>query len=287
MGSDLEDLDLEDMPGEDELFDEGEADRMDVSGVQEGGSDEDEEFEDGSARAKSKAKSKGKSKARAKGKNVGGGGKRTKKDGMKFCPACQKWLPIESFPRGSGQCFEDRQAIQNLRAAAAAQGKKEWLEEQLQNPQTCPKILQAYHNRCPKDKETGKRAKGNQFVIAQYQEEVRQETAVILDGVYEMMHLAHFIYWAGKPKNGSMPPDEAKEKWWAYYEEPDAIIDELGPNKKYSKRVAIKKADLVKFRDAQITSKGYTMKDKEIKKASQEDMDKLDKKMGQAGWIHR
>ena len=31
------------------------------------------------------------------------------KNGMKWCPACDKKLPVECFPMGSGQCKDDRQ----------------------------------------------------------------------------------------------------------------------------------------------------------------------------------
>ena len=35
-------------------------------------------------------------------------------------------------------------------------------------------------------------------------EEERQESAVVYEGIYEMMSRLHFVSWMGKPKNGSM-----------------------------------------------------------------------------------
>ena len=92
-----------------------------------------------------------------------------------------------------------------------------------------------------------------------YQEELRQETSIIYDGVYEMMHELAFIEFAGKKKNGGLPPADASKQFWDFYNEAKAIRDELGLNPQYSKRVAIKKQDLVVFRDQQTRSKGYTM----------------------------
>ena len=108
---------------------------------------------------------------------------------------------------------------------------------------------------------------------------MKQETAILLDGVYEMMHKAHYVAWMGKPKNGMVDADTAAQQWLDHYNKPDAITDLLGPNAKYKERVAIKKSDLVKFRDAQIKTQGYKMKEAEKKKASKEDIDKADDKM--------
>ena len=69
---------------------------------------------------------------------------RTTKDGKKFCAPCGRWLPVEEFPPGSGQCGEDRKAIQNLRNAAAAQGQSDWWEEACCNPAKLKKVVAAY-----------------------------------------------------------------------------------------------------------------------------------------------
>jgi hypothetical protein len=37
--------------------------------------------------------------------------------GKKFCVACAKWLPVEQFAAGSGQCGPDRKIIQNLKCS--------------------------------------------------------------------------------------------------------------------------------------------------------------------------
>ena len=56
-------------------------------------------------------------------------------------------------------------------------------------------------------------------------------------------------------------------------------MDELGPSVKYKKRVAIKKTDLVRLQDSFVRTQGYSCKEPEKKKATQEDIDKMDAKM--------
>ena len=48
--------------------------------------------------------------------------------------------------------------------------------------------------------------------------------------------------------------------------------------------MAIKKADLIKLRDAFVRSKGYTLADKEDKKPDQEKVDKIDQRMQRGGY---
>ena len=56
-------------------------------------------------------------------------------NGKKWCKRCSKWLAVEEFPIGSGQCHEDRRIIQNLRAAADAQGKNAWFKALMTGPE--------------------------------------------------------------------------------------------------------------------------------------------------------
>ena len=79
----------------------------------------------------------------------------------------------------------------------------------------------------------------------QYEEELDQGTAIIVDGVCEMMHKAHCVAWVGKPKNGMVDADIAARQWSDHCSKPDAITDIIGPNAKYKERVAINKSDLV------------------------------------------
>ena len=75
----------------------------------------------------------------------------------------------------------------------------------------------------------------------------------------------HYTYWMGKPKNGCVPPDECASKWRDLYHAPAAITDALGPCQRYKDRVAVKKADMVTFREASIKARLMQARQKDIK----------------------
>ena len=109
---------------------------------------------------------------------------RVNKDGKKYCAPCGRWLPISSFPPGSAQCGEDRKAIQGLAYCAKTQNQMQWWNDTCNDPAKLKKVVAAYKDRQPK---AGKKRK-EPFIILQYLEEIRQESAVLLDGVHEMMN---------------------------------------------------------------------------------------------------
>ena len=270
--------DLEDLPQE--------ADDDDAGDGIEGSSDSDSgEVEgEGSPAVRGRKRKRKKKKAKPKGKAAGGKSKFDKKkrgkvvNGKKWCKACQKWLDVKNFPVGSAQCAPDRKIIQNLRNAAIAQNQQQWFEDLMGGTEErLAKVVKSYKARV--EVAGGSKKKAGSFPILQYEEEVKQETAIIVDGVMEMMHKAHYIAWMGKAKNGMVDADTAAQQWLELYNKPGAITDLLGPNAKYKERVAIKKSDLVKFRDSHIKGQGYKMKELEKKKASKEDIDKADDKM--------
>ena len=263
---DDDDLPMDDLEGLDAAHDQ----------VAEASSDEvesqDAEAEEVSAkkrRGRPAGKAKPKAKANPAGNRAGkipvfkhNGKKTTRaKDGKKLCPACNKFLPISAFPAGSGQCGPDRKAIQNLKYASVAQGQQKWWEEVCQSAEKLQKVVEIYHARFPE--ETSK--KRTSFPIAQYIEERRQESSIIMDGVYEMMTERAYVAWMAKPKNGCMDPQEVAAQWKEEYSTPKAVTDNLGTNPKWKQRVAIKKADELRLRDAQIAARGYQLKGKEEK----------------------
>lgn len=126
--------------------------------------------------------------------------------------------------------------------------------------------------RCPKV--VGK--KRDKFCILAYQETCRQETSVVKDCIYEMMTERAFVHWMAKPKNGAMDPMEASALFQAKKTEIGAVTDNLGPGPtmKDQMRVAIKRADTLKFRDAFVKTQGYEATGPVNKKATAEDIDK-------------
>ena len=63
------------------------------------------------------------------------------KGGQKFCNACNKTNPVESFPSGSAQCAPMRQPAQNLRNMATAQGELEWFLSIYEDPAKLVKLV--------------------------------------------------------------------------------------------------------------------------------------------------
>ncbi|CAK0826858.1 unnamed protein product, partial [Prorocentrum cordatum] len=201
------------------------------------------------------------------------------KGGKKWCPPCGKYESVEVFPPGSGQCGPGRQIMQNLKNAAKSQGKEKWWEEACADPKKLVRVCNNYKARCPPPP-PGKKREG--FSIATYLEEIRQEQSVIYDGISEMMSLPHFVSWMGKPKNGSMDPQEAAAKWQKLYNTPGAITDKLGHVEKHPERVAVKKSDIITNRDAYINAQTLQLKGDRYATAaqprgsgSQEDIDKM------------
>jgi hypothetical protein len=95
----------------------------------------------------------GKGKAKAKAKATAlvdekGKARRKVVNGKKLCPCCNKMLPIEQFPVGSGNCGTDKKAIQNLVYTAKTQGKESWMKEQMEDPVKLRKLVQAYKDKC-------------------------------------------------------------------------------------------------------------------------------------------
>ena len=264
---------------------DGLPDELELEGLEDGGHDSEQSSAEGSGtgttrqgRAKSRAGPKSRAKGPSRLKVINDKGKsrsRVTKDGKKFCPACGKMLPVTDFPPGSGQCGKDRKAIQVLKNCAVSQNQLPWWEETIRDPKKLKKVVAAYHARAPP---AGKKRK-EQFNILQYIEERRLESAVIFDGVMEMMSEQMYVAWMAKPKNGGMDPLEAAAEWKTLFSAPGAITDDLGKNPKYKERVAIKKTDLVKFRDASVRSRAYIVKDKEQKKATQADIDKAEARL--------
>jgi hypothetical protein len=85
--------------------------------------------------------------------------------------------------------------------------------------------------------------------------------------------------WMSKPKNGSLPSDEADASWEQLHSAPGSVVDKLGLTAKFRDRVGVRTKDLVIQRD--LFSRGQVVQNrgKEIKNASQEDLDKQEAKL--------
>jgi hypothetical protein len=221
-------------------------------------------FEGGSGHGGSRRGSRGRG-DNARGR---GGGK-----GTKFCSGCNKYHPISDFPAGKAMCGMANNAIRNIKSAAIAQKQTEWFKQVQDDPNSTRLAIKAYLMKCGRgDKQ---RAKKNAFCIANYREEVRQTSGTYFDAEMEMLNLLAYQKWVALPENGGYDPEEAKARWIEFRDAPNAICDDQGP-KKYKTRVAIKVRDVVKIRDGQERNKIITACEKDVRKASQQDVDALE-----------
>ena len=236
--------------------------------------EEDGQFVDGSS-------AKGSSRL-GKAKGNGQGRSKRAKAGVKRCPACNKDLVIDQFPVGSAHCSNDHQPVQNLASAAKAQGQDAWWAEVKRDNKKLQRVVKAYHQQCPRV-DGKKRAL---FKVLTYIEYVRQQELLIKDEQYEMIDLRRWITWHGKHKNGSMEVEEARALFYTTLEQPDTMTDELGPTEKYRTRIAKKVRDMIIKRDQELRGRGYDLKEKDVKKATKEDMDQAESRV-QRGSVAR
>lgn len=187
------------------------------------------------------------------------------KKGIKWCRRCRKWLPIEKYPAGSADCDVDKRATQNLEAAARAQHQLAWWKETRADPEKLASVVANYHRRCPDMPDKKRR---ETFPIMQLIQETRQESAVLIDGVYEMMDLRTYWHHMAKPKNGSIEVSDSIIKFRELCEHPNAILDNFGPSEKYLRRYALTVKYLITIRDAKIESRGIRPSEAELKKSN-------------------
>ena len=242
---------------------------------------EDEADEGSDAETKPRAKAKAKGRQKVLGAKAGSGGKakaeRNTKD-LKFCSGCGKSHDKSEFQAGNSKCFLAARGIRNLRVLAKSQQKTEWFDEVMIDQKKLQRVLKGYWNRVPSvDGERRKKmhCKGEKalFSFVQYIEEERRAEQLLRDGVWEMMDERCFQAWMLKPKNGSIEAAAASQKFQDLVADPTSITDMLGSCPRYAQRVAVKKKDMITFRDltehAQITRAAEAEK----QKATQADLD--------------
>ena len=266
--------------GEDEL----EFDGIDEYGEEDGSGMDDEGDDNASVATTTSLPSKetlqniGGGKITKGGKGTKGkGNRRTVKDGMKLCTGCNRWREVALFPAGFAEERECRQAVQNLRNAAGTQGKGDWMKDKLSDPKTTVQMIWQYFVRCPQKNPSKKASRRPVFACANYIEEERRERQLLLDGIYEMMHERHYIYFMSKPKNGCIEAEVARKDWLELCKKTGALVDMRGPTERYARRVAVKKSDLVIHRDLHAKSQSVQKKGKDFKKPTENQLLDLEK----------
>ena len=122
--------------------------------------------------------------------------------GKKYCLGCDKTHMVEEFPPGSGQCGPIRQAVQNARKAALAQGQGGWWTEVQDDWEKLRPIVQYYMEQCPKPP-AGSTERRKTFDAALYIDHAFRESALSYEGIYDMMSGRQYCVHMGKPEQGS------------------------------------------------------------------------------------
>ena len=191
------------------------------------------------------AAAKGKAKAKAKEKKavIQKDGKPAAKQGGKgkcFCMGCHKNFKAAAMATNK-YCVDDKLISDRLYHAAAAQGKSEWIREQLAIPKSCKKLCDAYRERFPNLKERNQPGK----FLTTYIEEVNAESGIVFDDDGIMMTKDRYIIEAAKPEFGGVGATAAAAEWDVHFRAPGAITDQ----KRNKDRVRISMDDHAIFRN--------------------------------------
>ena len=148
-----------------------------------------------------------------------------------------------------------------------------WYNEQILCKKKWAKVRQWYLKQCP----PGKRQKS--FPLMQYMSWCKAEKQRIYDEEYKMMHLGTFQIHAKSPEH--YPPNglcdaDAEVEFNRLAGLEDAITDlngKEGHGGKYLMRVAVHEGTTMKKRDVTTEGQGYNLNDKQVKNATQKDVD--------------
>ena len=166
---------------------------------------------------------------------------------QKWCKGCHKYHKCSEFPAGKAFCGPTNNALRNCRAAAVAQGERDYMNEIEKDPIKLRDLLKNYLNVTGAG--TGQRAKRGGFIVAQYREETTQVSGLIFDSEHEMMNVRAFQVFKAKPEHGGLDSEESAAEWERLYNLPGATTDLKGPTAKLKRRVAVKVRDVLKVRN--------------------------------------
>ena len=205
--------------------------------------------------------------------------------GKKYCPGCDASHLLAEFPPGSGQCAKIRKAKQNVQKTCIASGDGAFWAEIADDWDKLRAVLQHYLATCPElQEESAKKRKP--WAVAKYMEEVKRTAEISFEAIYEMMDERTFCHWNAEPRNGGVDHPASIVEWNAKCVLKGAVVDYLGTDARYKKRVAIRVKDILRMSDKESRSKGYVKMDKDMKNASDESINALEHRMNTSGFTH-
>ena len=216
------------------------------------------------------------------GKGLGGNGKGGKgSKGQRQCQGCMKWMSVEEFPLGSVYCHPDKKAIQNMRNMAIREDMMDWYEEQMASLDKRKVLLQKFHEKTQKLLADRDSKKTKLPKLLQLQEAVKTSTDTTKSALGRMMWRGEYMAFRAKRKNGGWSEIQASAHFDILIDKrksPTALVDQLhedpmNPDVEKT-RVWVKTADQIAYNDKEERSKSYLLNEREIKKATQADIDR-------------
>ena len=226
---------------------------------------------------------------RSSGRGSGGSGKGQGGPGHKVqCQGCWKMLEPRLMPQGSSFCWADKRALDNIYRAAVNQGQKSWWMETRYNDEKRTRALKRYHQLHPEVADAtagseekgkgkgrnGRRTKGKGvFDVLQYIEETRVSVKVMRDTIKEEMTKQAFeLHYMSKGYTAA----EALVEWDNLMKDPESVIYQ---NKKGEKVIDVEVGKRTIYRDEFSRSRALQGADREIRNATQDQVDGLQRRL--------
>ena len=137
------------------------------------------------------------------------------------CMCCGKIFARDAMANGR-YCPDGKRITDRLYHAAKAQGKVDWLSEQLSTLEGSIRIVKAFKLRFPNWKTD--RADTRRF-LTQYVEIIQAETSVVYDADGIMMTEDRYVMEMSKAERGGLTAKAASSKFQALLDDPTAIRD--------------------------------------------------------------
>ncbi|CAK9074303.1 Putative WD repeat-containing protein C25H1.08c [Durusdinium trenchii] len=211
--------------------------------------------------------------------------KKRAKHGVQSCKGCKKKISAEQQATNFPGCVPCKRALDNITKLASRQGEQavKFVREQREDPDKCFAMVQSYFEVCPEcEPGAAKNKKRGSWSIVKYQERIVAASGFVKDKVGEMMGKKLYLEFAQTIRGGRKTDDQAAAQWAEWESrleagDKDLFFDHMGENG--SLRFWIHTGDEVRFRTSYLQEKAVTMDGESKKNGSQEDVDRLKKKV--------
>ena len=212
-----------------------------------------------------------------------GGGRHAKRPGkgLRYCEACGKNKPEVDFAVNQKVDMTCKRYTDNISKQARMAGDaamQKWNAIKA-DPKKLQQVIEAYSKAYRLWTQGGKDKKGVQWCLVTYIEETEASTGVDYVGEKVMMWEKQAIQFWMSVDGGCYTEEESIAKWAKLVsDKDDHITDQKGPPRKRL-RFAIKTRDMVNDVNSFKKRRKMVCQDKPLKKASQEDLSKLTKRV--------